>query len=205
MTKVFLPPEQAWTFSRLPQLLNDLGIEPTEVLHVGANVGQEIPIYRLIGFPKIRVVEPDPGSVAEIKRKYVEGFRDVEVIEAACATSPLETGTGTLYRGNRSDQYSLIPNGGEEITVPTVFLLDIQGNEAVLVIDVQGLELDIAKTADLTRDTLKMVIIESSTNENDSASPYEAVVAYMTGRGWKLVESWVHDSSPYWDNCFVRA
>jgi FkbM family methyltransferase len=201
VNRVNLPPPQAWTFARLPLLVKDLQIDTDTVLHVGAHQGEEVAIYRQSGFGLIRLVEPDPAQVDYLTTHY-GGDPDVEIIAAAC--TPAGRNAASFWRRERSVHGSLLPaTGGESITVRTVLMSEIQDVANLVVIDVQGIELEILRTVDLTRPGLQMVIVETTRRHGDTAGYFDQVVDYMTSWGWVGVEEWVHDQSGYTDCVFI--
>lgn len=201
MNRVHLPPQQAWTFARLPALVHDFRLDTDTVLHVGAHQGEEVAIYRQCGYGLIVLVEPDPAQVDYLTTHF-GGDPDVEIIAAACI--PNGANYNAFYRRERSVHGSLFPTkDGESIAVRTVLMMEIQQDANLITIDVQGLELDILRTVDLTRPNLNAVIVETTRRYDDSAGFYDKVVEYMTSWGWFGVEEWVHDGSGYTDTIFV--
>ena len=183
-----------WTFHRLPAALADLGVFPRHVLHVGANLGQEVPDYRDAGIERITLVEPDPET-AEILRG---GFPDLAVLEVACGT---QAGQGTLRRADGASVWSTLatsplPHGmavTDEAPVRVVTVAEVQGDADMLVIDTQGTELDALKSADLS--SLQLVVIETHNSGDPAAHAgnFHDVEAYMRTQGWEPVLQWLHE------------
>ncbi len=201
MNRVQLPPPQAWTFARLPLLVRDLHLDTDTVLHVGAHQGEEVPIYRQCGYGDIRLVEPDPAQVDYLSTHFGDA-PDVQIMAAAVTLGgPSQV---QFYRRERSVHGSLFPvAGSESITVRGVLMSEIQDNANLVVVDVQGLELEITRTIDLTRPGLQMVIVETTRRHGDSAGFFDQVVEYMASWGWPAIEEWVHDGSGYTDTVFI--
>ncbi len=205
MTRVVhLPPEQAWTFARLPRLLAEHHIDPWVLTHVGAHHGEEVPIYLQCGFECINLVEPDPDNIAVLKRRHRETGPAV-IIEAAATAAPC--GPATLHRAQRSVWSGLVPHPtatGQTIQVPTIpinALLAYGTN--VLVLDTQGTELELLRgIADLS--DLDLIIVETTRRPGDGAAYHPATVAHLRAHGWEVAEEWVHDDSGYTDVCFVK-
>src|SRR5713226_7875784 len=65
-------------------LLKDLGFEPTGLIHVGANTGQEFDDYRRAGLRQVLYIEPIRYIYEELKRK-VEQVTGHFAINALCA------------------------------------------------------------------------------------------------------------------------
>lgn len=200
MKKIHLAPQQAWTFARLPDLLLHYQAPTDLVVHVGAHHGEEVSIYRDCGFTRIRLIEPDPAQIDYLNAAYA-GAPDIEIIAAAVV--PAGTGPVTLHRRERTVHSSLFPGSGESVEVASLLMPDIQPGANLLVIDVQGLELELLKTADLTDPALCMVIVETTHRRDDSAANFDDVAAYMRERSWAGAEEWVHDLSGYTDSVYV--
>ncbi len=204
---IHLPPAEAWTFARLPDLLADWDINPGIVLHVGAHHGEEVPIYRQCRFEHIYLVEADPDNAALLDQRY--GF-DVGITIIDCAATPAAfDGPITLHRAARSVWSGLKPHPtatGATTAVRTAalppLLADTDAN--VLVLDTQGTELELLQAIPATAlPDLDLIIVETSRRPGDGAAYYEHAVAYMAAQGWAAVEEWVHDNSGYTDTAFV--
>lgn len=203
MTQILLPPHQAWTFARLPEVLASHGIPADWVLHIGAHHGEEVEVYRQCGFEQISLVEPDPRSARLLHDRY---GGDPDITVWACAAVAEKAGTATLHYAGRTVWSGLRPHPsatGQQVTVDTVALNTIQHDANVLVIDTQGTELEILSAADLGR--LDLVIVETTRRPGDGAALYDDAVTDMRRRGWQVTEEWVHDGSGYTDTLFVPA
>lgn len=201
MTQIHLPPAQAWTFARLPDLLDRLAIEARAVLHIGAHHGEEVAVYRQCGFNPIRLVEPDPDNIATLTARFADAD-DIDIIAAAAVTS-IST-EPILHKAARSVWSGLTPHPtatGERVLVPTIAMHAVQNGENVLVLDTQGSELELLQAADLSH--LDLVIVETTRRPGDGAAFYEHAVWHMRTQGWRVVEEWVHDNSGYTDTVFA--
>lgn len=170
-------------FRHLDGLLADHGVEPDGVIHVGANNGAEIPVYRQCEFKLIRLVEPLP-ELAEVLPA------DCDVIEAAVAA---EHGAATLYVTKWDEQSSLLPpkklRVEREIAVDTVPLRSIQAGCNVLVVDAQGAELDVLRSGDL--DNFDLLIVECSTVARyEGAATRDEVLEHLDD--WTLTQEFQH-------------
>jgi FkbM family methyltransferase len=200
MTQIHLPPEQAWTFARLPRIMTEHRIRPGIVLHIGAHHGEEVGIYRECGFHNIRLVEPDPHNLAVLHERFGPDD-DITIIGAAIATT---AGLVRLHRAQRSVWSGLIPHPtatGEHINVIALSMKTVQRGENVLVLDTQGSELELLMHTDL-RD-LDLVIVETTRRVGDGAAYYDHAVAHMADQHWRVCEEWVHDGSGYSDTVFL--
>ena len=184
----------AWTFHRLPAALADLDIRVRHVVHVGANLGQEVPDYRAAGIEQITLVEPDPESALAIRETYPE----LSVLQIACGTA---AGMGKLRRAEGASVWSTLatspmPHGmsvTDEADVDVVPLSECQGDADMAVIDTQGTELDVLHSADLSR--LRLVVIEThdSGDPNAHAGNFLDVCECMAEQGWIPVLQWLHE------------
>jgi len=200
---VHLPPHQAWTFARLPAVLAELGIDPFVVAHVGAHHGEEVEIYRQCGFGHCYLYEPDPRSYALLW----ERFHDADdVTVSPLAVTPAPVGPQWLHLAERSVWSGLHPHPtatGQAVEVQTVAIGELLDATNVLVLDTQGSEMELLRAADL--DKLDLVIVETSRRPGDGAAHFVEATGYMTSRGWRAIEEWVHDGSGYTDTVFAPA
>lgn len=173
---------------QLPDLLARLGVKPKHVVHVGAHDGEEMPYYEAAKFEKITLIEPDPELAKRLRMKWPYA----EVIEAAAGA---KSGKATLYLMPVSNMNTLVegldaPKGTTEVKV--VRLKDVAKGANVAVVDVQGLELDVLKGADLQR--YDVVMVETSTVVDPTmASTYSDVTEYMDSQGFDVLEYWTRD------------
>lgn len=195
----------AWTFNRLRDALWLLGVEPRRVLHVGAHHGEEVSTYWACGFRQVTLVEPDPTSAEVIRRLHPE----VALIEQACAPLPVARvvftrAVETVFSGLRPDparQHDAI------FDVPAVPVSSIQYDTNVLVVDTQGTELDVLRSADLG--PLDLVILETQAVSPDGHAGYwPDVLDYLTRHNWVPAIQWRHepegtDNESYADTLFV--
>lgn len=176
------------TIENLPGLLRRLDIEPRGVVHVGAHLGEEVPIYQRIGFRHIILVEPN----RELADQIDESQPAVQVIRAACgayagvALFHVTTNTklSSLHRPLKREI-------SREITVDVTRLADLQDGCNVAVVDAQGAELDVMAGANL--DGLDLVVLEAREPGMYAGCPSVAdVVAWMGRSGWTEVARWPH-------------
>ena len=189
--------DERYTFRRLPGVLARLGIKPRGVVHVGAHLGEEVPVYDECGFDRVILVEPDVQRVEVIRNQHPT----VEVVHAAVASYE---GVGQLWRGPRTYHDSLLESAGGDRgpTVRTALLASLQEDCNVAVIDTQGTELEALTTADLSR--LDLLIIETIRWPHQlPAADRTAVGDYLAERGWAVVEEWQHDSTGHTDSLFA--
>src|SRR5262249_15378495 len=128
-------------------LLFGYGIEPRGVVHIGAHHGEEVPIYQASGFRQIVLVEPLPAASDVIRRDHPE----VRLVQAAVASS----GDRAAYFESPVSVTGGLATLAADVTMTevSVYRADwIQRRQPgcnVLVVDTQGTELDVLRSADL--------------------------------------------------------
>lgn len=189
-------------FVDFPSLVQNLGIEPTHIIHVGAHRGEEVEFYKQANAGHITLVEPIP-ELAQVLRDRYEEDATITVVESACGPAPTtatlsimqKTNLSTLQQPQRGDRLHRI------IQVPVVRLDSIQGDANVAVIDAQGLELEVLGAADLTK--FDLVIAECCTREDPTiAVGYDAMVDFMAAAGFREANKWSRDYQ--WINKWSR-
>ncbi|MFM9675776.1 FkbM family methyltransferase [Streptomyces brasiliscabiei] len=183
----------------LPALLKNLDFTPTELVHVGAHEGQEVPIYREAGIPNVTLVEPIPALAARLRAEYPDAI----VHECACGGEPGREQLHVMARTNLSTLQA--PEAGdrvaEMIEVDVRRLDDLAPTADAAVIDAQGRELSVLVAAPWK--TLRLAIVETCTVDDPTmAAPYEHVVSYMATHGFREVDRWVRDYD--WLNRWAR-
>lgn len=169
-------------FTRLDEVL--AGIHRAGIVHVGAHKGQEVPYYRRAGFERIVLVEPNPARADQLDR-----LPGVEVHRCAAST---RRGGATLHLTRYDTQASILrPHGRTTATVevPTRPLADLQTGCNVAVLDVQGSELDVLRSADLT--ALDALVVETCTKVRyDGAATREEIHDFLAG--WTHLGAFEH-------------
>lgn len=173
-----------WTdqFRRLTSDIPKVG-----VLHVGAHDGREVSCYQ--EFPRVVLVEPNPVRAGQLRR-----IPNVEVVEAAVTN---QAGPVILHVTDRDVGSSLLeplvdysPVGA--VWVDTVTLDDVDGVN-VLVVDVQGSEVDVLTSGDLTR--FDLIVCETSTHVRYEGGCTEQDVLDALG-GWRVVARFDQPTNP---------
>lgn len=189
----------AWNFGKFGQACRDLGVKPIHVLHVGGHLGQEVEHYRAAGATRITYMEPTPEN-AEVLRQLGD---DVTVVEAAAGA---EWGSAPLYEcggdGAWNTTRTEIGEGpgvhaAEIATVVDVIpVRDVQRQTPepdVLVVDTQGTEVEVLRSADLRSPALQLVIVETQSSGHPEAAHVTDVNFVMGGCGWTPVLAWNHE------------
>lgn len=177
-------------FRNFPALVASLGIDPRHIVHCGAHLGEEVVWYLEAGFRRITLIEPIPDLAAKLRADH----RDAEVVECACSDAP---GDAVLHLMRRTNMSTLLPPARGDRTAGSIRvsvrrLDDVAPDANVAVIDAQGLELAVLRGANLA--ALDLVVVETCTvPDRTMAAGYDDVVAFMTGRGFALVDYWARD------------
>lgn len=189
-------------FQGFPHLMAALSVEPRHVLHIGAHRGEEFPFYKQAGIRRVTFVEANPELARDLGEQFArlqDPDIEVEVLYAAAGTAterPLltimkRTNLSTLAQPQKHDDIV------EQVRVDAVRVDEIQRwprmlGVNILVVDVQGMELDVLASADLA--TLDLVIAECSTVPDPSmAVTYDELDDYMTDKGFTEVHKWHRD------------
>lgn len=177
-------------FEALPALLDRLGVRVEHVLHIGAHLGEEVPFYRTAGIRHFTFVEPQPECAGQLRA----AFPYAAVVEAACGAAAGRAALSVNEIGTSSTLAD--PHPGDRITrsvpvdVTTVAAVASQDAD-LLVVDAQGLELDVLKGAGGRLQGFKVVICETCTvPDRTMASLHDDVVAFMEEAGFRVAAVW---------------
>lgn len=183
------------TVDGLRDLMAEHGIPAKGVVHVGAHLGQEVPLYRSIGFNEIILIEANPHLADRLREIYPrEQWLEVFIRNLACASSP---GTRTLHiteQDKLSSIYKpLTRRIVETVEIATEPLSDLIHNDInVAVIDVQGAELEVVSGAPL--DTLDVIVLETHRRSKYAGAPgTDEALQSMKSLGWTDAAHWFHD------------
>ena len=184
-----------WSLRLIGDALEELRIRPVGVIHVGAHLGQEVPLYLACGFEHVTLVEPDPESCATMAgRPWIDDPR-VGIVNFACGPE----GVATFHRMSDGAFSGLAADGrmpeaaSFDVRVIPVSRVQEQAVGNVLVIDTQGTELAALRTADLS--TVDLVIIETQTEGPGSpGAHWPDLVAWCREAGWIPRIRWQRDA-----------
>jgi FkbM family methyltransferase len=185
---------------RLPGLLTHLGLPADGVVQVGAHTGQEVEAFMGCGFRRMVLVEPNRDHAAALNRRLNAHHRadgsSEPAYEVVMAAAGRQRGQATLHVTEYDQQASLLPPKPPLVVtrrdaIPVIPVHDVQHGCNVLVMDVQGAELEVLAGTDLDR--LDLAVIEGSTWARYSGgSTLETISAYMRAQGWRQVASFPH-------------
>lgn len=77
-TAMSSPTPAAWTFARmdLAWQFRRHEIKPRAVLHIGAHLGQELPLYLKMGFERALLVEANPALLPDLEKRVRQALKD---------------------------------------------------------------------------------------------------------------------------------
>ena len=175
-------------------------IPATGIVHVGAHTGEEVPTYLEIGFKDINLVEPNPllgVHLFKLKATIDAQFPNTKVWVYLTAVG-LREEYAPLYMCPSTQRWSLIETsetfGTTDVPVTQLQHLPILGSN-VLVIDVQGSELDVLKSDDPNY-KWDMIICEIDRSGRYPGVDPDAVVAAIESRGMRVAATFEHDQNP---------
>jgi FkbM family methyltransferase len=183
-----------WSLRLIGDALEALRVRPVGVIHVGAHLGQEVPLYLAQGLQRITLVEPDPEACAVMAGRPWIDSPGVGIVNKACG----ERGRATFHRMQEGAFSGLARDGRQDETaafpVDVVPVTDVQAEHSgnVLVVDTQGTELAVLRTADLA--SLDLVIVEMQTEGPGSPGAYwPDLMAWCREVGWTPRIQWKRD------------
>lgn len=196
------------------RLVDEFGVRPSGVLHVGAHLAEEAADYDRHRFGHVWWVEANPSLIDPLKRVVGRTARmraNHSVIQALIGEH--EGGSATLRITNNGMSSSVLPFGthatehpevtmtGEEVTLPirTIDMLAIENDIRAdfLNVDVQGYELAALRGAVRFLADVRWVFAEvneaevyvgcplvGEIDEYLAAHGFERVLTHMTPHGW---------------------
>lgn len=165
----------------LPSLVREYGLHINGVIHVGAHLAEEAPIYRDLGINNVNWIEANPENVDKVLKIVADGGYPHRVIEALITDVP--GGERTFHVTNIESMSSSIFDFGthptfspeivfeQHLNLPTTTLDTLAGifnfgNANFLNMDIQGAELLALKGADdLLTNSIDYVMTEVNREE----------------------------------------
>lgn len=205
------------------QLFPKYGIKPTGVLHVGANVGEEAPVYLELGIKRQVWIEANP----EIFKKLQDNLKDNPEAEAiqACITDDDQAEEITFHVSNNGSQSSSILELGTHKDVhPEVHYVQelklipqrldfffenaydvFNSNLDFLNIDLQGAELKALKSLGIHLHHFKWAYLEVNKAElYKGCALVEDIDMYLLGFGFKRVETLWCGNTNWGDALYIK-
>jgi len=154
------------------------GMHITGVIHVGAHYGQEYLAYKFMGIDKVLFIEPCSDAFAVLKSTF-EGYPDVQLFQSACG-SEFAISQMNVEQANRGMSNSLLKPAKHLEQYPSIQFTDTEEVEVrrldeimgqlefagnLLVMDVQGFELEVLKGAPETLKHIDYIYTEVNRDE----------------------------------------
>jgi FkbM family methyltransferase len=189
------------------QLFPKYGIKPKGVLHVGANVGEEAPVYNELGIKKVLWVEGNPTIFATLL-KNIEPYSD-QAAMCYCIGDEHDHPVNFHVSNNGSQSSSILELGTHKVAHPEVhythdipmvtkrldMLFDGNMEKEIdfLIIDLQGAELKALRGMGDLLHQFKWAYLEVNKAELYKGCPMvEDLDMYLLGFGFRRVETkWV--------------
>lgn len=197
------------------QLFPKYNIKPKGVLHVGANVGEEAPVYHELGINKVCWIEGNPEIIPQLRintskynHKVINALiGDVEGLELNLHIS-----------NNASQSSSILELGTHKIVHPDVhFVKDIAlkmhrldqmscwGEYDFLNMDLQGAELKALKGLGDCLNNFKWAYLEVNKAElYKGCALIEEIDMYLLGFGFKRVETMFCGNTNWGDALYIK-
>lgn len=189
------------------------------VVHVGAHEGQELPVYRAMGFRNVLLIEANPAVFARLQAS-VAGDSGIEL--AQCAMGQTD-GLATLRLTTFDQSSSLLPLKLHREVYPEIsecgvlpvparrldsLLAERPGGAAdfnLLVLDVQGAELLVLRGAEESLAGFDAVVSEISFIElYEGCALAPALDTFLADRGFHRVATACHDHPSWGDALYLR-
>ena len=198
----------------LVQMVEKYDMKIRGVIHVGAHHGEENKFYRDLGIKNRIYFEPGSQNFISLKR-HISGYHPK--IQKALGNEnkmvflnlDIENGGMSNSILKPKEHLTLYPNihFGEPELVEMIRLddsgLDLTGFN-LIVIDVQGYELEVFKGAAKTLENIDYIISEINKIElYEDGATVDQVVAFLSSYGFKLVEE-VWDKHGWGDGLFIK-
>jgi FkbM family methyltransferase len=201
MTSLITPEMHELTRAHV-ELFPEKGYTIKGIVHVGANIGQEIPWYLDKLYLPIIVFEPHPIAFMELHRIYNKvamcnpfalGSKSDNLILHIPADGNHERSSKYLPVETQGHDWTKVPMS-EEITVPVVrfdtwyrnhdHLVNISAYNA-LVVDVQGMELEVLKGFGNFLQGFEYLVVEcSAVPVYDGEASAQEVIDYLKNKGF---------------------
>lgn len=177
-------------FKHLSEVFSEISVRG--IVHVGAHKGEEVPLYVEAGVDDILLIEANPAMARYLRRN------EFKVLELAIGN---HTGTIEMWKTSWSQRWSLckpaehIRRGTFTTECRRLRDLDL-ARYNVLVLDIQGAELDALRGADLN--CFELIILETRDDElyENSAKPSD-IWTYLLSCGWTQESVWPHGNGIY--------
>lgn len=199
------------------ELVRRYKISPTQIIHVGAWEGLDVPEYKNLSIPKITLVEAMPDKAIALRKRYGSD-EQIQIIEAAASDSsnktvtfyPLDYGSSSLLKPKIESLQHVFADfiEVEPIAVQTMRIDDIETNETsqiMLIIDVQGAELQVLQgSIETLKKTVLLKVEVSTTTYYEGQSYQNEIASFLRGRGFIRVSQRISKKMGQGDAVFMR-
>ena len=184
-------------------------VSPSTVLHVGAHYGQDRRSYLLLGVKEIIWGEASKATAAMLRARFpddkvVEGiFWDKSGLQINFFESA-DTQNSSAIKPINLESFSL--TNGLTVTIDEVMSQKSSNEIIMIVLDVQGAEMDVLKGATETLKRAKYVVIEIALkSQGYEKAPTETEIGiFMKSQGFtKSIDRVSHDGS-YKDQLYIK-
>lgn len=193
------------------------GVRPNHVIHVGAWEGVDVPDYLELKIPRITLIEALPEKAKLLRNKF-KTYENVEILEyAASDTSgelvtfyPLNYGSSSLLKPNLDSLREIFADFREmeAIKVQTLKLDDITTSsveQIMLIIDVQGAELEVLKGAVSVLEKTLLIKVEVSTVAYYEGQSYQSQIEqFLKAHDFVKISQRISKTMGQGDAIFVR-
>ena len=199
------------------ELVRRYKISPTRVIHVGAWEGLDVPEYKELQISKIILVEAMPDKARALRIRFSDDHQ-VQIIEAAASNIsnatvsfyPLEYGSSSLLKPKIESLKQVFADFAEiePISVKTIKIDEINSNEidrTMLIIDVQGAELQVLQGSTETLKKTVLIKIEVSTVAYyEGQSNQRDILRFLKDYGFVCVSQRISKKMGQGDAIFIQ-
>ncbi len=199
------------------ELVRRYKISPTQIIHVGAWQGLDVPEYKALGIPKITLVEAMPDMASTLRKRYGHD-EQIQIIEAAASDTsnktvsfyPLNYGSSSLLKPKIESLQHVFADFKEiePIAVKTMKIDEIVINvteTVMLIIDVQGAELQVLKGSTITLKKTALIKVEVSTVAYYEGQTYQnEITDFLRGYGFIPVSKRISKKIGQGDAIFLK-
>ena len=199
------------------ELLRRYKISPTQIIHVGAWEGLDVPEYKSLGIPKITLVEAMPNKASALRERYGND-EQIQIIEAAASDTsnktvtfyPLDHGSSSLLKPKIESLQHIFGDfiEAEPIAVQTIRIDDIETSNTskiMLIIDVQGAELQVLRgSTEALKKTILLKVEVSTTTYYEGQSYQNEIALFLRIRGFIRVSQRISKKMGQGDAIFIR-
>lgn len=193
-------------------------IQPAPLIHVGAHLVQERDEYHDLGFEPVLWFEAQP-EIATRAQKILQTFENQELRNVGL-WSTAGTELELFVAGNEGSSSSLLEpflisashpdvscQASYKIKTSTLDLETVNSHDAfnVLVLDVQGAELEVLKGAEQLLENVNYIFSEISTLELYRNSPHaHELCEYLEKKGFLFAASHLNRNTGWGEGLFIR-